>query len=367
MSGLCQLICGEDDFQVSLEARKIVDELVTPENRTFGLEVIDGRVENIEECLGVIRKSLEAMAMDGLFGGGDKTIWLREPAFLSIDRIAKNDGVKRLLQELTERIKAGLPEGQNLLVTTFKINRGSAFFKAFAAAGTVKDFGSGLKGKACDTRAKKLVDEWLPRLQLKMDEAVRLQFIARVGTDSRQLVSELEKLKCYCGVRPAATAEDVRMIVSGGRISEIWDFLDTFGRRQAAELIAQLRLQLDQSENPIRLANSLDSRVTDLLIIREALDRKWAMFEGYAGLRWMALPPAIETWFATQENDMRKWPAFRVTRLVSQANAWTLRELRVARHLLLEMREKLVSSALPQEWLLEVSLIRALGRPGRKN
>ena len=53
--------------------------------------------------------------------------------------------------------------------------------------------------------------------------------------------------------------------------------------------------------------------------------------------------------------------AFRLKNLVAQAAGWTVRELRVARHHLVQMRENLVSSSLPQEWLLEVCLIEALG------
>ena len=356
------LICGDDDFQVSQEARRLIDRLVPPDARTVGLETIDGRVETIDESVNVIRACCEALATDSLFGGGDKLVWLREPAFLSSDRQARSEAVKARLSDLVALIKAGLPEGQRLLVTTFKINRGSAFFKAFAAAGTVHDFGSGLKGKQAEARAHAFMDAWLPHIGLEMTHAVRQRFLARTGFDSRLIASELDKLRCYCGDRSSATEADVQTIVSGGKSTEIWDLLDAFGRRRHADLIAQLRIQLIQSESPIRLSNSLETRVNDLLVIREALDRSWAVSEGYAGLRWAALPPAIDAWFGAQDNDMRKWPGFRVGKLVAQAGAWTLRDLRVARHLIAEMREKLVSSSLPQEWLLEVYLLRALGR-----
>ncbi len=365
MTKNCHLICGEDDFQVGLEAHRMIDALVPPDQRTFGLEVVDGRVETLDESLQVIRRCLESMSMDGLFGGGDKLIWLREPACLSQDRIARSPSTKDLLEELTAKIKAGLPEGQHLLLTTAKINRGSALFKAFAAHGEVNDFGSNLKAKACEARAGRLLDDWLPRVGLTMKPGVRQEFLARAGTDSRQLVSELQKLACYCGSGGEARSADVQAIVSGGQFSEIWNFLDAFGMRRADELIQQLRIQLEQSENPIRLASSLETRVTELLLLREALDRKWAVPAGYAGLKWSELPPDIEAWLASQEQDIRKWNSYRLSRLVMQANVWTLRELRVARHVLIELREGLVSTNLPKEFLLEVNLIRALGRKAR--
>jgi DNA polymerase III subunit delta len=361
MSKNCYLICGDDDFQVAMEARNLIDKLVPEETRMFGLEVVDGRVEPLDESLAVIRKCLESMMMDGLFGS-EKLIWLRDPSFLSIDRIARSAVIKDGLAELTALIRTGLPEGQRLVVTTGRINRSSAFYKAFHTAGEVHDLGNNLKAWECEKRARQFLDRWLPVVGLNMDETLKAPFLARVGTDSRQIANELEKLCCYVGVGKQVIAADVEAIVSGGSVTEIWAFIDAFGKRNMAELLRQLHRLLTQSEHPIRLANSLESRVNDLLLIREAMDRQWALPDGYAGLRWNALPPEAEGWFSAQENNIRKWPPFRVKKLVIQANAWTLRDLRVARHRLVQMREKLVSSSLPQEWLLEVTLIQALGQ-----
>jgi DNA polymerase-3 subunit delta len=360
----CHLVCGDDDFLVALEARRLIDTLVPEENRLFGLEVVEGRVETVDESLTAVRKTLEALMMDGLFGS-DKLIWLREPAFLSSDRLARSEALKGPLAGLTAAIKAGLPEGQHLLLTTGRIHRASALFKAFAATGEVNDFGNNLKPWECARRARQFLDRWLPVIDMSLDEPVKEQFLARVGSDTRQIASELEKLRCYAGPGKPVTAADVKSIVSGGGVTEIWDFLDAFGRRDLAGLIRQLRLLLSQSEHPIRLANSLESRVNDLILVREALDRQWAQADSYAGLRWNPLPPATEAWLAARDPDIRKWPAFRTKGLMVQAAAWALKDLRVARHLLVQMREDLVSSSLPREWLLEIGLIRAVGRKPR--
>lgn len=366
MGSNCYLVCGEDDFQVTLETRRVLDRLMPPEQRELGLEVVDGRVETVDEALATIRQTLESMSMDGLFGG-DKVVWLREPAFLSNDRIAKTEAVKTAVQTLAAKIKGGVPEGQALLVSTFSINRGSVFFKSFGGGDAVIDLGSALKPKECRERAVELVAAWLQKNALNMTTAVRNSFIERVGADSRRLVSELEKLKCYCGDRTEATSADVGEIVSGGQATEIWGFLDAFASRKADAMLTQLRRLYMQLESPIRLVSSLETRVQDLLLVREALSRNWARNAGYGGLQWAALPPEIESFLASQEKDIRKWPPFRTRNLAMQAECWTLGELRAARHVLLETREKLVSTGLSQEGLLETGLIRALGARGRKN
>lgn len=194
-----------------------------------------------------------------------------------------------------------------------------------------------------------------------MDGPIREQFLARVGYDSRRIASELEKLRCYRGGAGKVTKEDIEVIVSGGGVNEIWNFIDAFGKRDLPELLRQLRMLLAQSEHPIRLSNSLEARVNELLAIREILSRKWATPDSYNGLRWNPVPPEVDAWLSARDQDFRKMHSFRLKNLVAQAVKWTLRDLRMARHLLLEMREKLVSSSLPQEWLLEVCLIEALG------
>ena len=168
-------------------------------------------------------------------------------------------------------------------------------------SGEVADFGNNLKSWECAKRARQFLDSRLPVIGLALDEPVKEQFLARVGSDTRQIASELEKLRCYAGPGKPVTAADVKSIVSGGGVTEIWDFLDAFGRRDLAGLIRQLRLLLSQSEHPIRLANSLESRVNDLILIREALDRQWAQADSYAGLRWNPLPPATEAWLAARD------------------------------------------------------------------
>jgi DNA polymerase III delta subunit len=359
-SANCHLICGEDDFQVALEARELIERLVPAENRMFGLEIIDGRVDNRDESLACLAKCQEALLMDGLFGS-EKLVWLREPSFLANDRLARLEAIKAPLTALTTLIKAGLPEGQHLMLTTSRIHRASALFKAFGTAGEVKDFGNNLKERECKQRAQQFLDRWLPTLELTMDEPVRQQFLARAGYDSRQIAAELDKLRCYRGAAGKVAPADIEAIVSGGGVNEIWNFIDAFGRRDLADLLRQLRQLLAQSEHPIRLANSLESRINDLLPIREALDRQWAMPDSYAGLRWNSLPTEIDAWLTARDPDFRKMHAFRLKNLVAQAAGWTVRDLRVARHHLVQMRENLVSSSLPQEWLLEVCLIEALG------
>lgn len=365
MAGTSHLICGDDDFLVAQAASLLLDRLVPAENRSLALETVDGRVDTVDEGIAAVRRVVESLETPGFFGA-IKLTWLREPSFLGGGRTGDAALMKERVADLTAVVKRGLPDGQVLLVTAARINRNSALFRALQAKGEVQDFGSGAKPyQQAQIAAQRLV-ELLPRFGLQMDATVRQQFVATVGTSTRILVNELEKLRLYLGKDGPVTAADIQSVSSPGHEAEVWDLLDSFGERKLPLLVASLHAQFDQSDNLIGLVAMLEGRLRDLLIVREALDRGWAVSSGSGGsvqLAWKAVPPDIEAWMTAGDGDFRALNPYRQGRLAAQAGRWTLRELRLARHQLLELREALVSSPLPAELLIENALLRMAGRP----
>lgn len=355
------LVCGDDEFRVATAVSELIAALVPESERAFGLDRVDGRVNTVDETISSIRAVRDALVSDGLFGSGSKTVWLREPSFLSADKIAKSERVKAEVQSLVSRIRDGLPEGTKLVVSTLKVNRASAFFKAFSGeSGFVIDFGSALKARQRADAALAVAEEYAQKLGLDIAPQVMRLFLAKVGTDSRQIVSELEKLSNYCDKGKAPTAEDIGEIVSSGATSEIWDFTDAFATRNRAALVRQIRMQLAQGENAIRMVNSLLTCVGDLLAIRDGIEHRWAAPSG-GGLDWGALPPEIAESLGKDERSALNGTGFPFRKKIDQSAAWTVRELRIARHYLLELREMLVSSSLPEDCLLEMKLLQAAG------
>ena len=355
------LICGEDEFRVAMATRELLDALVPEAERDVGLETIDGDVGNVDDTIGMIRSVRAALASDSLFFGGARTVWLRDPAFLTVDRVAKSEDVKGELSGLIAHMGECLGNGLRLVVSTTKVNRGSSFYKAFSGDNAfVADFGSGLKPKQKIVAADELVAEFCKRIGIKMATDVRQLFIARAGTDSRQLVLELEKLKCYCGEAAEATADDIRAIVSPGAVPEFWELIDAFSTRNARALAAQVRSQLAQGENAIRMVNSLLSTVGDLIAIREGRERGWAAPRA-GGLDWSTLPADIADGLNHSEKSVFSATGFPLRKKIDQSASWTVRELRAARHYLLELRELLVSCSLPKEFLVQTKLLQAIG------
>lgn len=356
------LVCGDDEFRVAEATRELLDSLVPQESREYGLETVDGRVDSLGEMVRAFRAVRDALVSDGLFGGGEKTVWFREPAFLSNERLAKCEDVKKCISDLAASLKAGLPEGSRLVVSTVKINRGQTFFKTFSSVGAVFDFGSGLRERDLREQADILLSEWLPKVGLEMPQNVRSAFLARVGTNSRQIVSELEKLRCWCGERKTVTAEDVAEITAADAASEIWDLSDAFASRDAAKAVSLLERHLAQGENAVFLAQTLLNTANTLLLFRDAQARRWV--SSWRNVAWDAVPEELGEALSASEKgkDIRAAVSgWRASKIAQQAAAWKVPELRLARHRLLALREELVSKQLPENYMMETAIIQAVG------
>jgi DNA polymerase III delta subunit len=389
MAPSAHLICGDDEFLVAEAAQALVDRLVPPDARALSLEIVDGRCGNIDEAVAALRRCRESVATPGFLGEG-KTTWLRDASFLlprgsgrsaeTEEDVEDDEGsggqegdaagqgaLKNLLAAFAADVKRGLPAGQSLVVTTTRIARNSVFYKAFATTGEVQDFGSGLKGWALRKAAAERLARLLEEAGLQLDAGAQEAFLARAGTDTRLLASEVEKLRAYVGRSGKATAADVAAVVSLGRESEAWDLMDAFGRRSAAALAAEARRLLDESRSPIYVCAMLESRVRELLLVRESLDRGWLRLKPggrNAEPDWSGLPDSLSA--AGGKKDMRKLSPWQIEKLARQAETWRLPELRLARYWLVELRERLVSSTAPGGVLLEAALLQCVASPSQR-
>lgn len=364
MNGKLYLICGDDDYLVDAAARARIEQLVPAADRAFGVEVVDGRKDTGDEVCRAVEACIESVQTPGFFGAV-KVTWLREAHFLTGGgRVSETVAAKGAVERLTDWLKTGLLEGQTLVITTAKVLRASVFFKVCQKLGEVEDFGGGFKAWELEKLADQRLDGILARAGLSMDDDARKEFLNRAGFDTRFLVQEVEKLSLYLGASRRVTTNDVREITSIGREAEAWDLLDAFGTRDACALLDTLKRLSGQKGVGIMLAVMLEKNVRELLVLREAYDRKW-VFGGKGGsCGWSSsLPPEAAALLSALPVNPKTLNAWALKKKLPHALNYTLQELRVARFRILELREKLISTSLPEMYLLESALLRIIGKP----
>ena len=359
------LFYGSDEYLVGLHARRKVDEVCPEAEQALSLEVIDGAAATIDEALSVIDGCLAAFRTVGLFGGR-KVVWLRDAAFLKQAVIMKNEQVKRLLAELASDLKAGLAEGQYLILSTPGIDRRSAFYKAIDAVGETGVFDIPERDYEARPVALKRAVSLFKREGYTVDPAAAEAFVDRTGYETRQIMNEVEKMVLYKGEDKTVSLGDVQAITSVSGEAVAWDFQDAVAEGNLGEALRLFRQLLFQKQSAVGLLIQVENLFHNLLRFREYMDAGWLRMNGKRA-EWSA-DAAADDYFAGLSEDPRKMHWFRAGKLARQAALFSARRLAASKRLAVETHERMLSEgAIPHELMVETLLVRlcAPARPQR--
>lgn len=357
------LVYGEDEFKAAAHAKRLVEQLCPPAEQALGLELIDGQADTIEQAVTAIRRCLDAVLTVGFFGGR-KTVWLRDATFFNEGEPGRFDDVKTAVARLTEEIKAGLPEGQVLVITADKVDGRSAFFKACKAAGAVAEYAVSESAYYAAEQATQFADHAFAEAGLQIDPQTMTRFLDRCGNQSRQIMQEVEKLRLYLGQGKSVSEGDVRLLVAPTREAITWDLADAFGRRDLPDALRTLRLLLFQKAKDHVLLLGLISRLRELIVFRSCIDQRWLRVTGegrWAKADWQGPEDAT----AQVELLLGRSPAslhpYRRKTLAEQALRFEQAELARCHQLAVQTYDRLLSGTASGDVLLELFLLRALG------
>jgi len=354
------LIFGNDEYVVSHRARELVRGLVPPEDEALGLETVDGNVTTVEEARLALRQCIESVSTLGFFGSR-KVTWFRDVAFLYDNTVGKSPTIKDLVGTLAGLIQDGLSPGVVLVVSSPKVDKRFAFYKACKSKGAVEEHSVAEKAYLAEREAATRLRGMLKKAGLRMDPGTQEAFLARVGTDTRQMVNEVRKLAVFVGDAGEVSREQMEVLTCRSREAAAWDLADAFGTRNLPDALQLVRQLLFQKENPIRLIMGIQGRIRDLMIYREALDRDWLSDAGRGRVQWGAVPDDVDAMFKEDFiRDPRTTHPYRVGLLAAQARGFTPAKLRESYDCAVAAHEQLVSTSLAPQMVLEMLLLRLL-------
>ncbi|MBN1269806.1 MAG: DNA polymerase III subunit delta [Kiritimatiellae bacterium] len=362
-AGSVYLVFGEDEYTAANKAREIVEKLCPLDQQTLGLEVIEGRVDTVADAVTALTKCIEGFRTVGFFGGR-KVVWLRDAVFLYDSVTGRSDDVKARLEILTNEIKKGLAPEQFLVVSGVKVDGRSAFFKACKAAGTVFAYEKPDQGYKAEQQAAERAEEALERAGLSMRGGLIEDFVRKTGTDTRQIVQEVEKLAVYLGAERNVRPEDIDAVVCSSRDAMGWDLADAVGSRDLPRALATMRRLFAQKESPVGLIFILEGRFRDLAVMRSCMDRGWVRFgkTGYrTDTRWSDGEEVESTLGWMGKKDPRKLHPYRAYLLSQQAARFTADQLDWCRRRILSAHERMISSGVPSELVLEFLILELAG------
>ncbi|NQT94491.1 MAG: hypothetical protein HQ559_17175, partial [Lentisphaerae bacterium] len=215
-----------------------------------------------------------------------------------------------------------------------------------------------------ERRAAECAEDVFRRLGIKAERRAMEGFLERVGTETRQVVNEAEKMATYVGQRKAVVPEDVDAITCLSREISTWGVANAFAESDLPGALRVTRMLLSQKQSAIGIVVGLANTIKDLLVFREALDMKWVRVVSRGrsvGVDWATVPPDVEAVLSEKlSRDPRDLHSYRAGKLASQAERFTMVRLRRCHRIVLKAHETLVSTAQAPDMVLELMLVRML-------
>ncbi len=365
------LICGDMEFEVSQQARTLVNRLCPPENQAFGLEVVEGAVgraenerggfDNIEKVGAAMQQVFLGLQTMGFLGGA-KVVWLRNPDFLGSILVDIKDWIARL----TGMVKAGLPPGVCLVISAPNVDQRSALFRTFQAHGAVHVHRQAEKEYKAIEELLPKVKAWLAESDLAMDRPALDYFLARTGKATRQIRQEIEKMALYFNARHTVTHAEIELLVAPVAEAAMWDYTDAVGRRELPQALDLLhRLYRQEKSVAVPLMLMLERKFRQLLVARLCLDRRWISLQingKYRNAEWIGGPEATAALAGLGADDIHAWHPYRLALLAEQARNYTEAEIADGQRRILAAHEAVVSGHHAQELLLELLTLQLINK-----
>ena len=357
-------VSGSDEAAVKKTASELAAKLA-PGADAFGLETIDGAVETVDPSISRIRETTQALSTLP-FLGGTKLVWLKSASFLADTVAGRSEAVIEELEHLCDLVESGLPDGVTFLMSAPAADKRRSAYKRLTKAGNTLlcdkpslGFGAGEEEVVTWTAQQ------LRSRGIKISHDAVEMLAARIGLETVQLHSELDKLEVSLGTGHEITAKDIRELVPATRESGIFDLGNAISARNLPLALETLEHLFHQGEKGVGiLLASIVPTTRNLLLAKSLL------------VRHKLHPPAEAQFFA---RDLNRLPAHETNHLPRKKDGtlntyglglaakhsvhYTLYELLHAFQSCAEANQKLVTSQGSESVVLTRLLVGLMQRP----
>jgi DNA polymerase III subunit delta len=356
-------VVGSDEAEVKRVAAELAAKLTPQGAGDFGLEVIDGAVENADQAVARIRSTVEALQTLPFFGS-TKVVWLKNANFLGDNPIGRVASVQSTLEELSDFLESGLGPELIFLVSATGADKRRSFYKSLIKRAEVQVFDrldSGRNG--WEEGATEIVQRRAKKRKLQFDEDALDLFVLLTGGDTRQIENELEKIDIFLGKDRVVHLDLVREIVPLSRSGVIFELSNALATRDLELALTLVRRLLDQGESAIGiLLVAIVPTIRNLLLAkhlmeRHRLPRPQSPFQFISAINRL---PANATEHLPRRKD-GSINAYALGIAAQHAHHFETKELIDAMRACLDANLRLVSTQLDHELVLTEVVVKLLG------
>ena len=309
-------VVGSDEAEVKRVAAELAKKLTPPEAGDFGLDIIDGVVENAEQAAARIRSTIEALQTLPFFGS-TKVVWLKNANFLGDTQIGRAASVQSTLEELSDLIENGVGSDVIFLISATEVDKRRSFYRSLLKRAELHIFDRLDSSRGgWEEEATEMVRSRAKKRKLKFDEDALDLFVLLTGGDTRQIENELEKVDIFLGSGagilsasrtdsshgkpvgrggvspprvsgakmaagqttetdvPSVTVDVVRELVPLSRAGVVFELSNALATRDLELALKLVRRLLDQGESAIGiLLVAIVPTVRNLLLAKDLMER----------------------------------------------------------------------------------------------
>jgi DNA polymerase III subunit delta len=356
-------VVGSDEPEIKRVAAELAEKLTPPGTGEFGLEVVDGVVENADQAAARITSTIEALQTLPFFGS-TKVVWLKNANFLGDDPKARSAAVQSALEELSQVMEMGLGDEVTFLISATEIDKRRSFYKSLLKRAEVQIFDRLDSGRSgWEEEATEIVRRRAKKRKLQFDESALDLFVLLTGGDTRQIENELEKIDVFLGKDRTVHVDLVREIVPLSRAGVIFELSNALAMRDLELALTLVRRLLDQGESAIGIfLVAIVPTIRNLLLVKDLMER-YRLRRPQSPFQFISainrLPPE-----ATDHLPRRKDGSINAYALgiaAQHAHGFETKQLIAAMQACLEANLQLVTTQLDHELILTEVVVKLLG------
>jgi DNA polymerase-3 subunit delta len=358
-------VLGSDEAEVKRVAAELASNLTPAGAGDFGLEVIDGAADNVDQAEARVRSAIEALQTLPFFGS-TKVVWLKNVNFLGDDQKARSAAVQSALEELSELVDSGFGPGVTLLMSATDLDKRRSFYKTLLKRASVQVFDRLDSGRSgWEEEALEMVQQRTKKRKLQFDDGALDLFVLLTGGDTRQIDNELEKIDTFLGKDRAVNAELVRELVPLSRAGVIFELGNALAARDLQLSLKLVRRLLDQGESAIGiLLVAIVPTIRNLLLAKDLMER-YRLPRPYSPFQFISAINRLPT-EATDHLPRKKdgsVNAYALGIAAQQAGRFETIHLMQAMQACLEANVQLVTTQLDHELILTEVVVKLLQQP----
>lgn len=267
-------VLGSDEAEVKRVAAELASHLTPAGAGDFGLEIIDGAVDNADQAAARVKSTIEAVQTLPFFGT-EKLVWLKNVNFVGDDQKARSAAVQSALEELSELINSGFGSDVTVLISAIDVDKRRSFYKALLKRAEVQVFDRLDSGRSgWEEEALASVQQRAKKRKLHFDEDGLDLFVLLTGGDTRQIDNELEKIDTFLGKDRNVSTALIRELVPLSRAGVIFELGNALAARDLELSLKLVRRLLDQGESAIGiLLVAIVPTIRNLLLAKDLMER----------------------------------------------------------------------------------------------